>query len=74
MTKKKKDLWDKNNLKTAFQKILTKKISRRKASSRYGIARSTLFAKIKCIKSGQEITLQSKLGRFTPSLRNMKNN
>jgi len=52
-------------LKTAFKKILTKKISLRETSSRYGIVRSTSFDKIKCIKSGQEITLQSKLGRFT---------
>jgi len=48
-------LWDENNLKTSLQKILTKKISLREASSRYGIARSTLFDKVKCIKSGQEI-------------------
>jgi len=40
-------------------------MSLRKASSRYGIARSTLFDRVKYIKSDQEITLQSKLGRFT---------
>jgi len=50
-------------LKTTLQKILTKKINLREA--RYGIARSTLFDKVKCVKSGQEITLQSKPDRFT---------
>jgi len=64
MTSKKKT-FDKNNLKTALQKILTKKISLREASFRYGIARNILFDKVKCIKSDQEITLQTKLGRFT---------
>jgi len=52
MTSKKKCLWDENNLKTAFQKILTKKISLREAShisSRYSIAR-TLFDSSKMYK------------------------
>jgi len=77
MTSKKKGLWDENNLKTSLQKnsdwFSQKKISLKEAFSRYGIARNTLFDKVKRIKSGQEITLQSKLGRFTFSLQNMKN-
>jgi len=65
MEYKKKALWDQDDLKTALNKIMSKKMSLREASLQYDIPRSTLHNKITCLKSGKEITLQPKLGRYT---------
>ncbi|XP_036146776.1 uncharacterized protein LOC118646934 [Monomorium pharaonis] len=65
MENKKKGSWDKDNLKTALDKVLSKKMGLREAALKYSIPKSTLHDKITCLKSGEEIALQPKLGRFT---------
>ncbi|XP_011872753.1 PREDICTED: uncharacterized protein LOC105564741 [Vollenhovia emeryi] len=40
-------------------------MSLREASKKYDIPKSTLHDKIRCLKSGEEISLQPKIGRFT---------
>lgn len=61
MNNKKKGSWNQDSLKTALDKIMTNTMSIREASLRYNIPKSTLFDKLKSLKSGQEITLQPKL-------------
>lgn len=63
--KNKKGRWDQKKLQTAIDKILSKELSLRVASSRYSIPKSTLHDKISSIKRGEEVTLIPKLGRFT---------
>lgn len=65
MERKKKGSWDEHSLKTAVDKILSNEISLRQASSKYGIPKSTLHDKVASLKSGKEIELQPKVGRFT---------
>lgn len=62
---KKKGKWDQQSLKTAMDKILSKEMSLREASSRYNVPKSTLHDKITALNGGDEVTLQPKLGRFT---------
>lgn len=61
MNEKKKGPWDKDTLKTALDKIMSKEISLREASTKYGIPKSTLHDKVDCLKIGKEIVLESKL-------------
>ncbi|XP_011858337.1 PREDICTED: uncharacterized protein LOC105555900 [Vollenhovia emeryi] len=65
MENKKKRAWDQDNLKIALDKVISKKMSLREASKKYDIPKSTLHDKIRCLKSGEEISLQPKIGRFT---------
>lgn len=63
--KKKKGKWDQTSLQTAIDKVLSKELSLRDASSRYNIAKSTLHDKTSALNRGEEVTLQPKVGRFT---------
>jgi len=65
MDGKKKGSWNKDALKTALDKIMSKEISLREASTKYGIPKSTLHDKVAYLKIGKEIVLKPKLGKFT---------
>lgn len=54
MEKKRKGLWDSNNLKFGIENVLNRKMTIRQASQRFNVPRSTLFNKVKFIRQGNE--------------------
>jgi len=63
--KKKKGSWKEDTLKKALDAVMSKKKKIREAAVKYGIPKSTLHDKLALLKTGAEITLQPKIGRYT---------
>lgn len=56
----KKRSWDKDTLKTALDKIMSKQISLKEPSTKYGIPKNTLHDIVASLKAGKEIELESR--------------
>lgn len=59
-----KGKWSEENMKWAIRKVLSRKMTCREAAVKYAVPKSTLFDRLKIMKSGGECTLKPKLGRF----------
>lgn len=64
MERKKKGMWDTNNLKLAIHNVLNQKMTMREASERFNVPKSTLFDKVKLLKQGTEVEFKPVMGRF----------
>lgn len=64
MERKKKGIWDTNNLKLACDNVLNRKMTIREASERFNVPKSTLFDKVKLLRQGKEAELKPVMGRF----------
>ncbi|KAJ8935213.1 hypothetical protein NQ318_017129 [Aromia moschata] len=57
--------WSQESMKKACDAVISGKMGLRQAAVTYSVPKSSLFDKVNALRSGQEVTLDTKLGRFT---------
>ncbi|KAJ8936819.1 hypothetical protein NQ318_015286 [Aromia moschata] len=57
--------WSQESMKKACDAVISGKMGLRQAAVTYSVPKSSLFDKVNALRSGQEVTLDAKLGRFT---------
>ncbi|KAJ4448677.1 hypothetical protein ANN_00067 [Periplaneta americana] len=62
-----KGKWHPDSMKQTVEKVLTGRLSIRKAAEIYNIPKSTLIYRVSAVKRGKEITFTPALGRFKPT-------